>query len=469
METHRHSSSRRSFLKRAGTLAPALAAGWGTGCSSSKRERPPNIVLFLADDLGYGDLSSYGCPDIRTPHIDSIAARGVRFTHSYANAPECSPTRTALLTGRYQQRVGGLECAIGVGDVGRYPEAVWLQKKGELGLPASELTMGRIFRHAGYDTACFGKWHLGYAEKFSANRHGFEEYFGILGGNADYFTHREASGLLTLRHNEEPVECEGYLTDLITAHSVEWLRKRPANKPFLLYVPYTAPHTPVQGPRDAGKRVDAANWNQGDRATYARMVECMDDGIGKVLAQLEAMGAAGNTLVLFFSDNGGYRLSRNDPFRGRKGTLWEGGIRVPGMARWPGVLPRGATSDQVSLTMDLLPTLLAAAAIAPPGGLAFDGVNLLDVWRGEREPFPRSVFWRYKRLQTRRKAVLHGRMKYIWNNGEEELYHLGRDEGEKQNLIEELPSVAEALRRKLADWEDEVKAPRLAGFTPAES
>lgn len=184
--------------------APALGA--------AKR---PNVVLVVADDLGSADLSCYGCRDISTPHVDSLARHGVRFTRCYSNGPECSPTRSALLTGRYQQRVGGLECAIGLGDVGRYDDAIWLQKRGELGLPTTEYTLPRAFQQAGYDTGCFGKWHLGYRPQFWPNRHGFDESFGILGGGADYFTHREPEkdGGTYLYRNGEKVEREGYLTD----------------------------------------------------------------------------------------------------------------------------------------------------------------------------------------------------------------------------------------------------------------
>ncbi len=448
--------NRRSFL--------TAAAGLGVACSQQAARRPANIVILLADDLGYGDLSSYGCPDIQTPHIDAIGARGVRFTHCYANAPECTPTRTALLTGRYQQRVGGLECAIGVGNVGRYDEAAWLAERGELGLPAGEATLGRIFHKNGYDTACIGKWHLGYLDKFSPNRHGFDEYFGILGGNADYFRHREQGGGPVLYRNGQPVEREGYFTDLAADHAVDWLAGR-GSKPFLLYLPFTAPHTPLQGPGDSGKPVTDSNWNQGDRATYARMVESMDAGVGRVLAQLDRMGAADNTLVIFLSDNGGYALSRNDPFRGRKGTLWEGGIRVPCMMRWPGVIPEAATTSQVSLTMDMLPTLLAAVDIPAAPERKLDGVNLLPVLKGERAPIVRTVYFRYKRLDNRRQAVIHGHMKYLWNNGGEYLYNLAGDVHEDENLMAEFPGVAAELKDKLAEWEQEVRAPRLAGFS----
>jgi N-acetylgalactosamine-6-sulfatase len=195
----------------------------------------PNVVLILADDMGWGDVAMNGCPDVATPHIDLIARQGVRLTQFYANAPECTPTRCALLTGRYQHRVGGLECAIGVNNLGRYDEAEWLQKKGELGLPVGELTLARLLRGGGYDTACFGKWHLGYMAKFGPLRHGFDAYFGILGGNSDYFTHEEmgeGAGHSQLYEGERPVQRKGYLTDLFTDAAVDWLGRGRQGKPF---------------------------------------------------------------------------------------------------------------------------------------------------------------------------------------------------------------------------------------------
>ncbi len=446
-------------LTRRGFLAGA--AGFAA-CTRPAPAEKPNFVLFLADDLGYGDLSSYGAPDIRTPHIDAIGERGCRFTQAYANAPQCTPTRAALLSGRYQQRFGGLECAIGVGNVGRYDEAVWLQERNELGLPADPPTMGRIFKRHGYATACFGKWHLGYLEKFSPSRHGFDEYFGILGGNADYFTHREFGGWPALYHNGKPVQEEGYTTYLIADHAVRWLESRRQN-PFLLYVPFTAPHTPVQGPDDKDKKITEENWNKGDRATYCRMVEAMDEAVGRILEKVREVSRGRETYVVFVSDNGGYGLSRNDPFRGRKSYLWEGGIRVPLLVEGPGI-PAGSETDQVALTMDLAPTFLSAAGLAAPPASRFDGVDLTGVLRGEREPFQRTVFWRYKRAQNRRKAVRHGNMKYLWDNGTEYLFNLAEDVREEHNLLEDFPGVAAELRDKLAEWEEEVRAPRLAGF-----
>ncbi|MBI3209265.1 MAG: sulfatase-like hydrolase/transferase [Candidatus Solibacter usitatus] len=430
--------------------------------ASAASPRRPNVILLLADDLGSGDLSSFGAKDIRTPHIDSIGARGVRFTQCYSNGPECSPTRTALMTGRYQQRVGGLECAIGVGNVGRYDEAIWLQKKGELGLPASETTMPRLFRQHGYDTACFGKWHLGYLAKHQPRRHGFDEYFGILGGNADYFTHREDNGALVLYRNEKPLEAKGYLTDLIAGEAVAWLKRR-KDKPFFLYVPFNAPHTPIQDPDGFDATTGSAKVQQGVRGVYAKMVERVDARVGAILDQLRAMGQEENTIVVFLSDNGGDPNGNNGSLRGRKGSTWEGGIRVPGMMQWPGHI-KPAVSPQVVLSMDLMPTLLAGAGIRAARRL--DGVDLMPVLTGAQEPFARTVFWRYKREKNRRKAVRDGDWKLVVDNGVEELHNLAADGGEKVNLLSREPERAAELRKKLAAWEHDVEASRLRGFRP---
>jgi arylsulfatase A-like enzyme len=423
-----------------------------TALASQVPSQRPNIVLMMADDLGVGDLSSYGCPDIRTPVIDGIGRRGVRFTQFYANAPECTPTRTALLTGRYQQRVGGLECAIGVGEVGRYDEAEWLDARGELGLPSSETSMGQLFKAAGYDTGCFGKWHLGYREKFSANAHGFDEYLGILGGNADYFLHHEQDGGPVLAHNGKLVNRKGYLTDIFVDSAIDWL-KRTRSRPFFLYVPFTAPHTPIQAP-------DNPTVRNGHRPTYARMVEHMDKRIGDLLKHVPEQ----NTIVLFLSDNGADANGRNAPFRGRKSSVWEGGIRAPLLVRWPGVLPEGREVHQLGITMDLLPSLLAAASVAPPSGRKFDGVNLLPGMQGNREPFSRTLFWRYKRGEARRKAVRDGDWKLVQDGQERALHNLAKDPAEERNVISQETKRVETLQAKLEMWEKEVQAPRLREF-----
>lgn len=457
--------TRRNLLGGAALVGSMLLRRAALGA-----ETPPNIVLFLADDLGYGDLSSYGAPDIQTPNIDGIAQRGIRFTQFYANAPECTPTRAALLTGRYQQRVGGLECAIGVGDQGRYDEAIWLQKKGELGLPTSEVTLPRILSELGYECGCFGKWHLGYPKKFWPNRHGFDESFGVIGGNADYFLHTEAEGRPALYRNEDEVKQSGYMTDLIAAEAVKWLRrpglKRGSVKPFFLYVPFTAPHQPIQDPDGLDEKTGTAPAQPGNRKIYAKMVEVLDKRVGAVLGEIESMGAIDNTIVIFASDNGGDANGRNLPYRGRKSQLFEGGIRVPCMIQWTGKLPAGVTSDQVTMTMDLAPTLLSATGKKPKKKVSFDGEDLLAIWKGEQPVRPRTIYWRYKRAENRRKAVRDGDWKFIEDNQDEYLFDLAKDPSEKTNLLDQASAKAQQYRDMIAKWEQSVAAPRLKNYKP---
>jgi N-acetylgalactosamine-6-sulfatase len=418
----------------------------------------PNIVLLFADDLGWGDLSSYGAPDVATPHIDSIGKAGVRFTQFYSNAPECTPSRAALLTGKYPQRFGGLECAIGVGNVGRYDEAEWLQKRGELGLPADGSTLPQLLRNAGYETACFGKWHLGYEDKFLPRRHGFQKYFGILGGGADYFRHVEQSGGKYLFDDEKPVDRAGYLTDLFADGARAWLAGR--RNPYFLYLPFNAPHAPYQGPGDAAQPL--ANWNRGPRGTYASMIERMDYQVGRVLEAIRKSGQENNTIVAFLSDNGGTGVGRNVPLRGGKSSVWEGGIRVPCLMRWPGVIQPGSSTAQAAANMDLTATFLDAAGIRASASL--DGSSLRKVLSGAAQPFSRDLLWRYKRAKTRRKAVRSGDWKYMWDDGEEMLVNLAEDPGESRNLLASAPDRAVRLRSLLRDWEERVRAPRLKDF-----
>ncbi len=435
------------------TLLSGSAATLAQGAT-----RAPNFILIVADDLGSADLSCYGATDIRTPNIDSIGQRGVRFTRAYCNAPECTPTRAALLTGKYPQRFGGLECAIGVGAVGRYDEAEWLAGRGDLGLPLDEFSIARILKWSRYDTACFGKWHLGYGDRFSPNKHGFDEYFGILGGNADYHKHTEEDGTNVLYHNGRAVQREGYVTDLIGEAAVNWLGTRSRHRPFFLYVPFTAPHSPYQGRGDNEQK-------KPDRKTYAEMVEAMDGQVGALLKQLDSMKTiAPNTWVIFLSDNGGTQVASNKPLRGGKSSLWEGGIRTPCLMRWPGRFRAGTETRQVTLTMDITASMLAAANVNLPAARRLDGLNLLPIWQGRRGLAPRTVFWRYRRQQNMRKAVLDGDWKYVWDNGKEELHNLAEDLSEQNSRLAEQATVAAEMRRLLGRWEGEMRAPRLKAF-----
>jgi N-acetylgalactosamine-6-sulfatase len=418
-------------------------------------------VLFLADDLGWRDIQCFNAPDIRTPNVDGIARGGVRFVNYHCNAPECTPTRTALLTGRYQQRVGGLECAIGVGNVGRYDEAIWLEKRGELGLPVTEATFPKALQKAGYATACFGKWHLGYEPKFLPDRHGFDEYLSILGGNANYFTHREEDGSLVLSRNGKLLDRKGYLTDIFVEEAIGWLKKRD-QKPWFLYIPFTAPHTPIQDPDAYDAATNDAPVTNRNRKVYAKMVERMDKRIGDVIGQIRAMGQEDNTIVIFMSDNGADPNGDNGELRGRKSSVWQGGLRVPCAMRWPGHIPAGKTLEQVAMSMDFAPTLLKAAGVT--GAYPSDGMDLMPFLTGARKPEPRTLFWRYKRGDNRRLAVREGDLKLVIDNGKEELHDLAKDPREEKDLLPAAAADAARLKKKLAAWESQVAAPRLRDF-----
>ena len=456
--------TRRKFLIRSAGFAALSVVCPGNRSSGSQNKPRPNIVLIMADDLGYGDVGCYGCNDIRTPAIDSLAADGVRFTTFYSNAPECTPTRTALLTGRYQHRVGGLECALGIGNVGRYDDAIRLRLTNDLGLPVEETSIARMLKDAGYATAISGKWHLGYEPKIFPLKHGFDSWFGPVGGSADYFHHIEYTGEPALYENDKPIEREGYLKDLITDEVVSFIRRK-ASTPFFLYVAYTAPHTPYQGPGDKKPEPMAEkDYSTGSRKTYAAMVERMDQGIGRILKGLDDAGLADNTLVIFMSDNGANKTGDNSPFSGFKGNLFEGGIRVPCIVKWAGVLAEGAVSDQPCMTMDFSRSIVGAAGVEPPAGRAFDGMDILRAAATNRPVQKRMLFWRARRAQRTRKAVRDGSLKYIrlqdGDDVKEYLFDLERDPAEKNNLFNEQPENVLRLKTLLQNWEQEVKHKR---------
>lgn len=457
--------TRRSFLLR--TAGAAALATLGAGCEPGGRPagRRPNILLILSDDQGYGDLGCYGGTDLSTPNIDRLASEGVRFTNYYAAAAECTPTRTALLTGRYLHRVGGLECAIGTDNVGRYDDAIRLAEAHDLGLPAGLSTLPRMLKDQGYTTAVYGKWHLGYEEKFLPAHHGFDHFVGILGGNCDYFHHAEVTGRHVLFENTEPVKRDAHMTDLITDESVAFLKRQRAEQPFFLYVAYTAPHSPYQGPNDRRpERLSEAEWNKGDRAGYVTLVEHMDSGVEKILEALDSSGLADDTLVIFASDNGGNPKASNAPFSGHKSGLYEGGIHVPCIARWPGVLPKGAVSAQTCITMDLTASVAEAAGAPMTKYLPFDGIDILGHVRSGDPDAVRDLFWRNRRGERTWRAVRSGDLKYLsLTDGEafsEWMFDLAADPAEKNDLLASQPADAQRLKALLAEWEREVRHTR---------
>jgi arylsulfatase A-like enzyme len=444
-------------------------AGWTIAAAADQAK--PNIVLILADDMGYGDLGCYGCPDIHTPQIDSLAKQGVRLTSFYSNGPECTPTRTGLLSGRYQQRFGGLECAIGLGNVGRYDDAIRLAGQHDLGLPPERSILAQAAKEAGYATAICGKWHLGYEPKFLPTRHGFDHFFGLLGGSTDYFRHTEPGGEFTLYVNERKVERNGYMTDLIAQEACEFLR-RSGDKPFLLYMPFNAPHAPFQGPDD--QAVAAAGdetQNRGSRQTYIKMVERLDDRLGTILKTLDEIGATNNTLVIFTSDNGGPLHSRNDPFSGRKGSTYEGGIRVPCILRWPGKLPAGTESSQVGITMDLTASVVGTLRVpytnvgtksVPDSEL--DGIDIVEHIRQQKSNASRTLFWRQRRGELTWRGVRDGDFKLVsrqeGDKRQDWLFDLAGDLAEKKDLAASQSTDLKRLQDLLSRWEVEVKPTR---------
>ncbi len=419
--------------------------------------RKPNIVFVLMDDMGYGDLGCYGAKDIRTPNIDRLAREGVRFTDFYANAPVCTPTRTALMTGRWQQRVG-FEWAMGfAGEQFRRVGEEWVKEPDihALGLPTTVPTLPKLLKAAGYATGAFGKWHLGYRDEFNPTRHGFDEYFGELLGHSDYYTHSYYDGTYALRDGLKPVKVEGYLTDLLNRRAVEFVRKH-KDEPFFLYVPHLAVHAPWQPPNRAQPSVTKDNMYDGDRRIYAAMLEKADEGVGMLLAELAKIGQLDNTLFVLSSDNGGERFSDSGPLFNHKTTLWEGGIRVPAIMRWPARLPKGKVVKQAGITMDLTATFAAVAGAKAAEGYAFDGINLLPILTGAQPEQTRTFYWRINRTDRKQKAIRHGQWKYVQEGAVEMLFDLSQDIGERHDVFYQHRAVFDDLKRRLAAWEAEL-------------
>ncbi len=403
--------------------------------------RAPNIVFIMADDLGYADIGCYGRRELSTPNIDRIAARGVRLRHAYANSAVCSATRLALVTGRYQYRLPlGLEEP--------------LAGNRDIGLPPEHPTLPSLLKQAGYRTSLIGKWHLGYPPKFGPLRSGYDRFFGIRSGTADYYTHENTRKEHDLWDGDEPARRSGYLTDVLGDHAVDTVNEYAAGgQPFLLSLHFNAPHWPWVAPGDTAEseRLRGStlrHFDGGTQRTYHRMIEAMDLQIGRVLQALDANGLSDNTIVIFTSDNGGERFSDTWPFTGIKTDLLEGGIRIPALICWPAHVPAGQISDQVTITMDWFATLLAAAGTAPHRDYPTDGMDLLPILMRHADPVRRTLFWRYRTKAQR--AMRDGDFKYLKIEGNTFLFDVVSDPRERGNLMARRNDLFD---RMVADWE----------------
>ena len=444
---------RRGFLRAAGLGAAGLAMAGRANPGEAPAERP-NIILIMADDLGYGDLSCYGSRAIATPNLDALARGGVRFTDFHSNGAVCTPTRAALLTGRYQQRCG-LEGVL-----------LALEDREKAGLSLDSTTFAECLKTRGYATGLFGKWHLGYPEAWNPVHQGFDEFRGFVSGNIDYHSHVDRVGYADWWDGVKKAPEEGYTTHLITRHALDFI-ERHKDKPFCLYLPHEASHSPLQGPddpafREVGKRDQGKHTQREAVRAYREMVEEMDRGVGQLVAKLEHLALTDSTFIFFCSDNGAKLYARkhalggcssNRPLRGGKGKLWEGGHRVPAIACWPGTIPAGCVTGQTAMTMDLFPTLAAIAGAKIPTELKLDGVNLLPMLtRNEKLP-ARTLFWRRSQSD---KAVRRGPWKLRVTDTDMTLHNLDTDLAEQYSLASAKPGVAKELLAELAAWEANV-------------
>lgn len=432
-----------SLLAMLGTALVGVAvAGTGVAQDSVPVERSdarPNVLLIVSDDQGYADAGFQGSREIPTPNLDRLAASGTICTAGYVTFPVCSPSRAGFLSGRHGARFGyetNPDLRI------EYPD--------QAGFPLTERTLADAMKRAGYVTGLVGKWHLGLEPRFHPNARGFDDFFGFLGGGhryMDWKPGKDYESVLLHDATEVPGIEKRYLTDVFSDEALRFVEQNRA-RPFFLYLAYNAPHTPVQATPEYLARVPALT---GRRQVYAAMLVALDDGVGRLLAKLEELGLEQDTLVLFITDNGGPlepNASDNSPLRGKKGEVWEGGIRVPYVVSWPGHVPAGARYDRPVSTLDFLPTALALAGVDNASMPATEGVNLLPFLQGTETSAPHpKLFWRHHNGSW---AVREGDWKLVQDpDGERYLFDLARDIGERHDRIEAEPETAARL---LASW-----------------
>ena len=428
-------------ISRRKALAATGAGLVAAHAALAQQPAKPNIVYIMADDLGYADLSCYGRREYQTPNIDSLARDGMQFLQAYANSAVCTASRVALMTGRYQYRLPvGLEEPL-------------LPSPRNIGLPPQHPTIPSLLKKAGYSTTLVGKWHLGWLPTYGPLQSGFDHFWGIRSGAVDYFTHK-SNGANDLWDGDTNVDQAGYLTELIGDRVVREIETYAAQRnPFYISACFTAPHWPWEGPNDEAESrrlPDLFAYDSGTMKTYAEIVTALDQQVGRILAALERTGVANNTLVVFTSDNGGERFSLTWPFSGRKEELLEGGLRIPLLARWPGHIAPGSTSQQTAMTMDWLPTFIEAAGAHQDPAYPSDGISLLRTFSGAA-PVPRRLYWRYKFNQQR--AMRDGDLKYLKVGPNTWLFNVVNDPLERANWKARTPEVYQRMETAWLEWD----------------
>ncbi|HMJ71105.1 MAG TPA: sulfatase-like hydrolase/transferase [Cyclobacteriaceae bacterium] len=409
-------------------------------------QQQPNIIYIMTDDMGYGDLSGYGRKGYATPNLDKLAAQGMKFVNAYAAGPLCTPTRVGFLTGCYPART----------PVGLMEPLTGSKHDISYGLTDQIPSLGTLVKNASYQTALIGKWHLGVQPEHSPVKNGFEYFFGFRSGSSDYISHKGDLGNHDLWENDSPVYPQGYLTELISEKAVSYISTK-HSKPFFLVINFNAPHWPWQGPNDSAYP-DSLDYRAGGSAeTYAAMMKSLDDGVGKIMAAVDRY-ASSNTVVIFTNDNGGERFSDNGGLSQAKGTLWEGGIRVPAFVRWPEKITPGSVTNQVAVTMDWTATILALAGAKAVKTFPLDGINLIPVLTKKTGNIERTLYWRTSQ-RTKQKAMRMGDWKYLQDEKGEYLFNLADDQQEKNDLKEENATVFSSLKQKYAAWEKSVPQP----------
>lgn len=460
--------NRRTFLRTIGLGATTVAMRRGLSLAEpSVSNCPPNILLIVSDDQGYRDLGCYGSADVKTPNLDRLATEGARLTSFYVTWPASTPSRGSLLTGRYPQRNGTYDMFRN--DLVDYDhlytdEEYAVSPERILGMDTREILIPEVLKQAGYVSGIFGKWDLGQFRRFLPLQRGFDEFYGYVNTGIDYWTHERYSIPSMYRNNEPTAEDKGtYATDLFRREAVRFINKH-KDRPFFCYLPFNAPHAAsnlqrprpgVQVPVDYIRRhygdydEEDTNSRRARRIRYIAAITYMDEAIGEILALLEKHSVADNTMVVFLSDNGGSRgTADNGPLRGGKGVLFEGGIRVPCIVRWPGVIPRGMVCDELLTTLEIYPAVCGAAKVKPPSGVVLDGSDMTRVLAG-KEPSPRNeMFW--ERRGDR--AARAGEWKWLQSPQGSGLFDLSADIGEKNDLSKEKRDVLREMRSRFAAW-----------------